>query len=63
MVTLDGEEAEIEIEIKFLLTEIYVGGHWLAEFACKKDATSFKEKIKQEGRSYSIKNNKVVLND
>jgi hypothetical protein len=58
MITVNGEEAEIEVDGK----EVYVGGYWLAEFACPSDATTFVDKVNEEGRAYNVINtNKLEI--
>ena len=55
MITVDGKEAEVEVTqlmIEGARVDVYVGGYWLADFACFKDATTFVHTIEVEGRDY-----------
>ena len=58
MITVNGNEADIEVDGK----EVYVEGYWLAEFACVKDATTFVQQIEIVGRDYKVVNtNKLEI--
>ena len=65
MITINGKEAEIDIEDFSGRVNVHLGGHWLAEFICKKDATTFVQQIEVEGRKYETFNstNKLMLKE